>query len=100
MSTWKGNKLDPYLTDYTKINSKRQAGTWDPLLQGLHLDEALLEQQIQRDDRGLKVTVCVSSWGNYGRQDTKTAKTQLPLQKQRPVRDPCTQHHQGGGQTT
>ena len=81
MSTWKGNKLDPYLTDYTKINSKRQAGTWDPLLQGLHLDEALLEQQIQRDDRGLKVTVCVSSWGKLwttryknGENPTATAK--------------------------
>ena len=36
----------------------RQARTCDPWLQCLHLDKCLLEQQIQRNHKGLKVTVC------------------------------------------
>ena len=46
------------------------------------------------------------SWGKFWTAKyKKTKKTQLPLwksweQKQGTEHAPCTQHHQGGGQTT
>ena len=45
------------------------------------------------------------SWGELGIIRYRRATDQLPLlrgqeQKQGPVRDPCTQHHPGGGQST
>ena len=38
--------------------TQRWAGTWDPLLQSL-----------QRSYKGLKVTVCVCSWGKFWTKD-------------------------------
>lgn len=36
-------------------------GTWDPLLQCLLLDKHLL-QQIQGNEKGLEVTMCMCGW--------------------------------------
>ena len=41
----------------------RQAGTWVPLLQCLHLDKHLLEQQNTRNYKGLKITTHTCNWG-------------------------------------
>ena len=57
----------------------RQAGTWDPLLQCLHLDNHLLQQQMQRNSKGLKITARMRSGGKLRRTRYKKAKTQLPL---------------------
>ena len=82
----------------------RQAGTWDPLLQCLHLDISS-SNKIQRNYKGLKITACVSRWLKPWTKRYKKAKTQLPLlrfleQKQGAMHDACTEHHKGGGQTT
>ena len=53
----------------------RQAGTWDPLLQCLHLGKRLLEQQ----NKGLKITVCICSWGKFW--TTRYKETKKPLLK-------------------
>ena len=71
----------------SKRSAKRQAGTWDPLLQRLPLDKRLTEQKKkkkkkQRNYKGLKITVkaCTPSWGKlWTTRDKKTKKTQLPL---------------------
>ena len=39
----------------------RQAGTWDPLLQGSHLDKSLLKPQNTKNYKGLKITVRMHS---------------------------------------
>ena len=41
----------------------RQPGSWNPLLQCLHLDKFRLEQQVQRNYEGLKITESMRSWG-------------------------------------
>ena len=44
----------------------RQAGTWDPTLQCLHLDVHLLfpsSNRIQRSYKELKITSCMHRWG-------------------------------------
>ena len=48
----------------------RQAGTWDPLLHCLHL------HRIQRNSKGLKITVCMCTWGKLG--TTRYKKDQNP----------------------
>ena len=82
----------------------RQAGTWDPFLQCLHLDISS-SNKIQRNYKRLKITACVSRWLKLWTKRYKKAKTQLPLlrfreQKQGAMHDACTEHHKGGGQTT
>ena len=80
-------------------------GTWDPLLQCLHLDKRLFKQQIQRNHKGLKITACMYSWSKVWTIRYSKTKTQWPFprlweQKQGVIHDPCTQHHQGGRQVT
>ena len=82
----------------------RQAGTWDPFLQCLHLDISS-SNKIQRNYKRLKITACVGRWLKLWTKRYKKAKTQLPLlrfqeQKQGAMHDACTEHHKGGGQTT
>ena len=65
-----------------------------------------LSNKVQRNYTGLKIPVCMSSWGNSGPTRYKeTKKTQLPLlksleQKQGTVYAPCTHHHLRDGQNT
>ena len=42
--------------------TSRRTRTWGPWLQRLHLDTCLLELQMQRNYKGLKITTCVHSW--------------------------------------
>ena len=59
----------------------RQAGTWDPLLQRLHLDKVSSSNKIQREE-GLKITACMQLgqiMDNKIRKPSK--KTQLLLLK-------------------
>ena len=81
-------------------------GPFAAVLQCLHLDKRLLEQQNKRNYKGVKITACMLSWGNlWTRRYKKTKKTQLPLlksweQKQGTAHAPCTHHQQRGGQNT
>ena len=62
VSTWRGKKLDPCLTVHTKLmDAVRQAVTWGLLIQGLYLDQLVLEQQ--RNKKGLRETACMGTWG-------------------------------------
>ena len=81
-----------------------KAGTWDLHRSAWNWTNFSVSNQIQRNYKGLKITVCMCSWGNY-EQDTQRPKSQLPLlrsleQKQGTAHAPCTQHHPGDGQTT
>ena len=63
----------------------RQAWTCDPWLQCLDLDKCLLEQQMQRNHQGLKITVCIS-WGKvwmvrYKKTKNSTATSDEPRAK-------------------
>ena len=86
------------------LASLRQAGARDPLLQRLHLDKHLLQQQNTKKLQGSKNN-CVHVQKD---QKTKRPKTQLPLLKSRQQKQgpehaplpPCTQPHRRGGQTT
>ena len=49
----------------------RQAGTWDPLLQCLHLDTPLLKQENTKKLYGTKN----NSWGKFWTKDTNKPKT-------------------------
>ena len=82
------------------VHSTREtwAGTRDPLLQCLHLDKHLLQQQIQRNYKGLKITACTHSWGKLWTRYKKTKNP--PAASEGPARDPCTQHDQGSGPPT
>ena len=54
----------------------------------------------QRNDKELKITTCMCSWGKLWITSYKKAKTQPPLlrgQEQDTGHDPCTQLHQGKG---
>ena len=52
----------------------RQVGTWDPLLQCLHLDKHLLSYKIQRNYKGLKIYACLCSWGKSSMKRYKKTK--------------------------
>ena len=52
----------PTLHTLSKSHLKKRTGTWGPLLQWLHLDKCLLEQHMQGNYNGLKITTCVHSW--------------------------------------
>ena len=52
-----------------RIDNRRQAGTWYPLLQCLHLNKHLSRNTIQRNFKGLKISACMRSI-----QDTKRPK--------------------------
>ena len=82
----------------------RQAGTWDPLLQRLHLDKVSSSNKIQREE-GLKITACMQLGQIMDKIRKPSKKTQLLLlksweQKQGTVHAPCMQHQLRGGQTT
>ena len=89
---------------------QRWAGTWDPLLQYLHL--VSLSTERQRNYKGLKITVLQCTAGaNYGHKIGKDqnqtdapeelgAKTGCWEQKLGTARASCTQQHQSGGQTS
>ena len=62
-------------------------GTWDPLLQCWPLDISL-SNRIRRNYKGLKITVCMSSWGKLWTTKYKKAQTQLPLMR-------CQEQKQG-----
>ena len=79
--------------------------TWDPLLQCLYLGKCLLEQQIQRNYTGLKITACMQQfwqilyWKIQKDQKIPTttseepgAKTRCWEQKQSTAHALCTQH--------
>ena len=90
-------------------------GTWDPLLQVLQclfLNKLLLQQQIQRNHMGLKITACLCSWDKFWTKDTKRPKHPISTskepgekpgcwkQKQGIVHAPCTQHLLRGARNT
>lgn len=57
----------------SRKGAPRQAGTWDPLLQSLHLGEPLLQQQHRETAKGL--SNCVrDSWEILDKKDTKRPK--------------------------
>ena len=51
-----------------------------PLLQCLHLEKHLLQQQIQRNDKGWKISVCMHNWVKLWK--TRYKKTKKPKQRQ------------------
>ena len=71
-----------------------------------------LNNKIQRNYKGLKISVCMHSWGKLwttrykktknpsATSEEPGAKAGRPEQNQSTVHAPCTQHHQSGGQTT
>ena len=103
---YKHQQWQPHLLDTTaRTRDRLGPGAWAPLLQGLHLDTRLLQQQHTKKLQGTKNNCACAAGANYGQKDTKPPKTQLPLlksqeQKQGPAHAPCTQHHLRGGQTT
>ena len=62
----------------------RQVGTWDPLWQchnACTKTHPSLSNKMQRNYMGLKITVCMHSWGKFWTKDKNHQKTQLPLLK-------------------
>ena len=87
--------------DFTQSTTKmRQAGTWDPVLQGLHLDTPLLQQWNTKKFQGTKTNYVHVQLGQItDKRYKKAKKVQLPLlkgweQKQYIVYAPCIQCHQ------
>ena len=88
----------------------RQAGTWDPWLQSLHLNTRLLQQQNTKKLHGTKNNHMHAQLGQIlDPKDTETnkptvtfeepgAKTGGQEQKQGPTHAPCTQPHPRGRQ--
>ena len=83
-----------------KVVGLRQAGTWDSLLEGLHLyfDTYLLQTEHQHNYAHGQV-------GQIMNTQTQNATNQLSFlmcweQKQGPIHDTCTQRYQEGEQTT
>ena len=63
-----------------KTEWQRQAGTWDSLLQCLHLDKCLLLtffDKAQRNDKELKITAHMLSWGKLWTTRYKRSKLNL-----------------------
>ena len=56
-------------------------GPFAAVLQCLHLDTHLLEQQNTKKPRGTKKNCVHGSWDKFWTKDTETTKTQLPLLK-------------------
>ena len=55
----------------------RQAGTWNPLLwrcSAFTWTDVSLSKKIQRNYKGLKITVCMCNWGKFSIKDTKRLK--------------------------
>ena len=88
----------------------RQARTWSPLLQccSAFTWTNVLGYKIQRNYKGLKITVCTCSWGKFWTKDTKRpkksptatseelgAKAGGPEEKQGTAHAPCTQYQKG-----
>ena len=77
-----------------------------------HQDKHFLEQRIQRNYKGPKITVCMPSWGKLWARRYKTmkkpkghfsraeSKSQASGAKAGTVHAPSMGHHQRGGQTT
>ena len=103
---WRSKRLH-YVMDFTQNTTKmRQAGTWDPLLQGLHRDTPLLQQWNTKKLQGTKTNYVHVQFGQtMDKRYKQTKKGQLPLlksweQKQYIVHAPCIQCHQRSGQNT
>ena len=90
----------------------RQAVTWGPLLQRLHLDNVSSSDRIQRNNKGLKTIACMSSWGKFWTTcyqkikkspaatcEESATKTECQEQKQDTSYVPRIQRHQREGQT-
>ena len=95
---------------YCKVLKGGTGTGWDlgPLLQGLHLDTRLLQQQIQRNYKGLKITACMRSWGKLWTRYKKTKNPNCHVYRAQSKSRrsgaragyacaPCTQHHKGVG---
>lgn len=91
----------------------RQAVTWGPLLQHLHLDNASSSNRTQRNNKGQKSIACMGSWGKFWttcyqkikKSPTATCeelgtKPECQEQKQGTAYVPHIQRHQRGGLTT
>ena len=59
----------------------RQAGTWDPLLQCLHLDTPLCKQQNRKKQYGTENNYACAVGANSGQKIQRDQKSQLPLLK-------------------
>ena len=84
----------------------RQAGTWDSLLEGLHLylDKYLLKQENIKKQLGTENNYAHGQVGQIMNNQIQNATNQLSFlmcweQKQGPTHDTCTQHYQEGEQT-
>ena len=56
-----------------------QAGTWDPLLQSLYLEEHHFQQQNTKKLERTKNNCLCAVGANYEQEETKCSKPQLPL---------------------
>ena len=87
------------------IVKMRRAGTWDHLLQCLHLNKRLLEQQTTKKLEETKNNCGHVQLGHIlDNTIQKDQRPQLPLlkgleQKQGTAHAPCTEHHQRAGRT-
>lgn len=95
-----------YIWDrFLQIHKNEQAGTWDPLLQGLHLDKHLLEKQNTNKLWGTENNYMHEQLGQIMTAKCKKTKTNCHLKecqewKHGATPNSCTEHHQGRGQTT
>ena len=55
--------------------SSDRPGTWDLLLQCLHLDKPLLQKQNTKKLYGLKITMCMCNWGKLWTERYKGPKS-------------------------
>ena len=89
-------ELNVFETSWNQGTLYCRASTWT---------NVSFSNRLQRNYKGIKITVCMQSWGKLWTIRYKKTQIQLPLlkcpeQKQGTAHDPCTLHHQRGGQTT
>lgn len=79
----------------------RQAGSWDPLRQRLHLDKHLQQQNTQKPC-GTKNNRAIAQLEQMIDNNRKSKPPLLRCREQKlgARRNPCTQHHPEGRQTT
>ena len=86
----------------------RQAGTWNPLLwrcSAFTWTDVSLSKKIQRNYKGLKITVCMRNWGKFSIKDTKRLKNTEATSEELEAKQgycACSLHtaSQRGGQNT
>lgn len=91
------------------LESFSQAGSWDSLLPCCNVctwTQLSSSYKIQRNNIGLKITVCLGTWGKFctkrykkTKKEKKKSPPKLPFlkQKQGTAHVPCTQYHKGMG---